>query len=144
MTSRLLWLLAAVLLAGGTYLLTQSGQHTPETANPSSDGVTMVDVTLPAEFTEQQSLGKQAFEGNCATCHGENAGGLVGKGPPLIHKIYEPSHHGDGAFLMAARQGVRAHHWKFGDMPPVEGLTNSDIENIVAYVRAVQRDNGIN
>lgn len=144
MTSRLLWLLAAVLLAGGTYLLTQSGQHTPETANPSSDGVTMVDVTLPAELTEQQSLGKQAFEGNCATCHGENAGGLVGKGPPLIHKIYEPSHHGDGAFLMAARQGVRAHHWKFGDMPPVEGLTNSDIENIVAYVRAVQRENGIN
>ena len=144
MTSRLLWLLAAVLLAGGTYLLTQSRQHTPETANPSSDGVTMVDVTLPAEFTEQQSLGKQAFEGNCATCHGENAGGLVGNGPPLIHKIYEPSHHGDGAFLMAARQGVRAHHWKFGDMPPVEGLTNSDIENIVAYVRAVQRENGIN
>ena len=144
MNSRLLWLLAAILLAGGTYLLTRSDQPSPETASPASDGVQMVEVTLPAEFTEQQSLGRTAFENNCATCHGENATGLVGKGPPLIHKIYEPSHHGDGAFLMAARQGVRAHHWKFGDMPPVEGLTNADIENIVAYVRAVQRENGIN
>jgi hypothetical protein len=28
-------------------------------------------------------------------------------------------------------------------MPPVEGLTVSDIANIVAYVRALQRANGI-
>lgn len=144
MASRLLWLLAAILLAGGTYLLTHSDDPALQSGPATLEGAQMVEVTMPAELTDRQSLGKQAFEGNCATCHGKHAGGLVGKGPPLIHKIYEPGHHGDGAFLMAARQGVRAHHWKFGDMPPVEGLTNSDIENIVAYVRAVQRENGIN
>jgi hypothetical protein len=48
------------------------------------------------------------------------------------------------AFVMAAQNGVRAHHWKFGDMPPVEGVTNADILNVVAYVRALQRENGIN
>jgi len=68
----------------------------------------------------------------------------VGVAPPLVHKIYEPNHHGDMAFLMAARNGVRAHHWKFGNMPPVEGITDAEVITIVAYVRALQRANGIN
>lgn len=144
MNSRFFWLLAAALAAGGTYMLTQREQPATQAGTPPPEGVGMVEVDLPAELTERQALGKTAFEAKCATCHGENAAGRMGKGPPLIHKIYEPGHHGDGAFLMAARRGVRAHHWKFGDMPPVDGLTNSDIQNIVAYVRAVQRENGIN
>ncbi len=48
------------------------------------------------------------------------------------------------AFLMAARNGVRSHHWKFGDMPPVEGITDAEVKTIVAYVRALQQANGIN
>ncbi len=63
--------------------------------------------------------------------------------PPLVHKFYEPNHHGDMAFVLAAKNGVRAHHWKFGDMPPVKGVTQGDVLNIVAYVRALQRENGI-
>ena len=63
--------------------------------------------------------------------------------PPLVHKIYEPSHHGDAAFLLAAKQGVRAHHWKFGNMPAVEGVTQAGVLNIIAYVRALQKENGI-
>lgn len=47
------------------------------------------------------------------------------------------------AFQMAVAQGVRAHHWPFGDMPPQAGLTREDVGNIVAYVRALQRANGI-
>ncbi|MGR3582900.1 MAG: c-type cytochrome, partial [Pseudooceanicola nanhaiensis] len=43
----------------------------------------------------------------------------------------------------AVQNGVRAHHWKFGDMPPQTGLTPSDVANIVAYVRELQRANGI-
>ncbi len=57
--------------------------------------------------------------------------------------IYEPSHHGDMAFVMAAQRGVQAHHWRFGDMPPQEGLTEGDLKAIVAYVREMQRANGI-
>ena len=93
---------------------------------------------------ERSRLGKVAFEAKCAVCHGANAVGQDGVAPPLVHKIYEPSHHGDGSFLVAVRNGVRAHHWRFGNMPPVEGLTEGDVKMIVAYVRELQRANGTN
>ncbi|HSM30420.1 MAG TPA: c-type cytochrome, partial [Woeseiaceae bacterium] len=63
--------------------------------------------------------------------------------PPLIHRIYEPNHHGDQSFYLAAKQGVRSHHWPFGDMPPVESITDAEVGQIVAYVRTLQRANGI-
>ena len=107
-------------------------------------GDVMVSVRLPASFTEQEQTGKRAFDAVCATCHGQNAQGKEGVGPPLVHKIYEPDHHGDMAFVLAAQNGVRAHHWRFGNMPPVEGVTKVDVRNIIAYVRALQRENGIN
>ena len=64
-------------------------------------------------------------------------------GPPLVHVIYEPSHHGDAAFVLAVRPGVRAHHWPFGNMLPVEGVSDRAVADIIAYVRALQRANGI-
>ena len=76
-------------------------------------------------------------------CHGVNAAGSD-KGPPLVHKIYEPSHHGDAAFMSAVRVGVRPHHWNFGAMPPQPHVKDQDVERIVAYVRTLQRANGIN
>jgi mono/diheme cytochrome c family protein len=44
---------------------------------------------------------------------------------------------------MAVMKGVRAHHWRFGDMPPVEGVSEAQIAGIVAYIRTLQRANGI-
>ncbi|MEE9388504.1 MAG: cytochrome c, partial [Paracoccaceae bacterium] len=35
------------------------------------------------------------------------------------------------------------HHWRFGSMPPVEGLTDGDVAMVVDYVRTLQRANGI-
>jgi mono/diheme cytochrome c family protein len=98
-------------------------------------------LVVPTLNPEQQA-GAALFAENCATCHGDSASGSD-RGPPLVHRIYEPSHHADIAFLMAARNGARAHHWQFGDMPPVEGVTDEDVAQIVAYVRALQRANGI-
>ena len=69
--------------------------------------------------------------------------GQQGIAPPLVHKIYEPSHHGDESFQIAVAMGVRSHHWKFGNMPAIENLTRSDVSAIVAYVRELQRANGI-
>jgi len=48
------------------------------------------------------------------------------------------------ANVEVVRNGVRAHHWKFGSMPPVDGITDAEDGTIVAYVRALQRANGIN
>ena len=88
------------------------------------------------------TMGKPLFEKNCASCHGEKLDGSD-KGPPLVHRIYELSHHGDIAFQLAARNGSRAHHWQFGDMPPVTGVTPDEVAHITAYVRMHQRRAGI-
>ncbi|MFT5657174.1 MAG: hypothetical protein ACI9KN_000446 [Gammaproteobacteria bacterium] len=36
--------------------------------------------------------------------------------------------------------GVRAHHWDFGDMPPVVGITLKNMDSIIAYIRFYQRE----
>jgi mono/diheme cytochrome c family protein len=95
-------------------------------------------VQLPVEL--KQGQGK--FAAHCARCHGEGGVGTK-QGPPLVHKIYEPNHHGDAAFQRAASSGVRAHHWNFGDMPKVEGVTAEDVTEIIRYVRWLQRQAGI-
>jgi mono/diheme cytochrome c family protein len=86
--------------------------------------------------------GQSLFGKYCASCHGQDIKGSD-KGPPLLHRVYEPSHHGDAAFQAAVRYGSRAHHWKFGDMPPVAGVSADDVAHITAYVRQQQRLVGI-
>ena len=106
-------------------------------------GAAMVDVTIPP-LDGNALLGQAIFEAKCAACHGANAAGQDGVSPPLVHRIYEPSHHSDVTFLLAVRNGVRSHHWRFGSMLPVDGLSDGDVALVVAYVRALQRANGIN
>lgn len=104
----------------------------------------MVEVRLPAALSAKAAAGKTYFDAACASCHGANAAGQDGIAPPLVHKIYEPSHHGDAAFLVAVRDGARQHHWLFGSMLPVEQiLTDGEIALIILYVRELQRENGI-
>jgi mono/diheme cytochrome c family protein len=86
--------------------------------------------------------GERLFARSCAGCHGERAAGTA-QGPPLAHRIYQPGHHADAAFVLAVRNGVRAHHWRFGDMPPVPGIGADDVAAIVGYVRWLQREAGI-
>jgi mono/diheme cytochrome c family protein len=94
--------------------------------------------SAPAEFRD----GEQKFSAKCSACHG--AGGVgTDHGPPLVHKVYEPNHHGDAAFQNAAANGVRAHHWQFGNMPKIEGVTPDDVDHIVKYVRWLQKQAGI-
>lgn len=109
----------------------------------AEDGTPMVAVRLPETLSAKARSGQESFEANCAVCHGKNAAGQLGTAPPLVHVIYEPSHHGDESIQRAVALGAPAHHWEFGDMPPVEGLSRSDVEEIVAYIRELQRANGI-
>ncbi len=88
------------------------------------------------------AAGKALYDKGCASCHGAALNG-TDKGPPFLHKVYEPSHHGDAAFQFAVRNGTRAHHWKFGDMKPVPGFSADDVAHITAYIRAQQRRAGI-
>ncbi|KGF70478.1 cytochrome C [Hoeflea sp. BAL378] len=133
---------AAVVLGGGlVWKLVWKMSATPE--HPAaSTGAPLVSVTVPA-LSRTAQAGKAAFDARCAECHGVNAAGQDGIAPPLVHKIYEPGHHGDISFQLAARNGVRAHHWPFGDMPPVEQIGDAEIATIVTYVRELQAANGI-
>ncbi|WP_317961049.1 c-type cytochrome [Phaeobacter inhibens] len=58
------------------------------------------------------AIGQRIFEGACAACHGTNAVGIEGAGPPLIHVIYEPSHprRSDRDFPRAG-PGTRLRSW---------------------------------
>jgi len=101
-------------------------------------------VLLPDTLSQNAQIGKLAFEAKCTSCHGTNAAGRDGVAPPLVHIIYEPNHHGDESIQRAVAMGVQAHHWSFGNMPAVEGLTRGDVKMIIKYIRELQRENGIN
>ncbi len=104
----------------------------------------VVDVQLPTTFSAEAAAGETQYEGVCASCHGLNAAGKDGIAPPLVHKIYQPSRHGNHAFLVAMRKGTRQHHWPYGPMMPLERqLTDDEISAIIRYVRELQRENGI-
>jgi cytochrome c len=151
MTKLQMLAVAAFLIIGVTAIYFRS---TSEAARPThvsqppdmstlQPGDPIVPVIIPEGFSKKAIMGKLAFDATCAACHGENAAGVIGAGPTFISRIYEPSHHGDNSFLRASTNGVTAHHWPFGNMPPQKGLTKSDIGNVVAYVRELQRANGI-
>ena len=110
----------------------------------SAEGAPLAIVILPKNLSPNAQIGKIGFEAKCANCHGADAAGTEGIAPPLIHKIYKPSHHADESFQRAVSLGVRAHHWPFGNMPAIEGLTRGDVTMVIAYIRELQRANGIN
>jgi mono/diheme cytochrome c family protein len=150
MNKKLIGALVVAIIAVAGWYWTQ-GQTTEEPFSASAPdgaqiaGTPLADVVVPDGLSAMAQQGETYFNAVCASCHGTNAAGQDGVAPPLVHRIYEPGHHGDMAFVLAARNGVRAHHWPFGDMPPVEErLTDGELGAIVAYVRELQRANGIN
>lgn len=96
----------------------------------------------PAALSPEAEAGEALFKANCRACHGPNAAG-TNLGPPLIHDIYNPGHHSDKAFYLAAQIGVRQHHWTYGDMPPQPQVTEEDVALIIRYIREMQEANGI-
>lgn len=105
------------------------GQHTPVEAQETRD---------PAAV----AAGAELFAANCAVCHGADLQGTE-TGPPLLHQIYAPNHHPDEAFQRAVAGGVQPHHWNFGTMAPVPGLTRDEVSQIVQFVRSEQEGAGI-
>ncbi len=85
--------------------------------------------------------GASLYAANCASCHGQDLRGTE-KGPSHLSVVYEPNHHPDESFQRAIEQGVRAHHWNFGNMQPVPGLDPAQIAAIVAFIRDTQDREG--
>ena len=137
----------ALVIFGSFYLLSSQGDA--PSVNSGAEmaaenvGEPLAEVKIPENLSAQALIGQRAFDAKCASCHGANAAGQAGVAPPLVHDIYRSGHHGDAAFLVAARNGVRSHHWRFGNMPPVDGITDAELKSIVRYVRELQKANGI-
>ena len=111
----------------------------------STKGRTAVASADPARVSSGEA-GSRLFVKHCASCHGLKAEGSqegAKKGPPLVHRLYAPNHHADAAFVRAIRQGARAHHWSFGNMPPVPGVSDSEVRQIITHIRGLQRAGGI-
>lgn len=81
--------------------------------------------------------GAEVYASSCASCHGDRLQG-TDKGPPQLSSVYEPNHHPDASYESAIRNGSPQHHWRFGDMEPVEGLTDDDIAVVIAFIRSEQ------
>lgn len=96
---------------------------------------------IPVQDPGLVASGDVVYQASCAACHGTDLRG-TDKGPSHLSVVYEPNHHGDAAFVLASQNGVRSHHWPFGDMPPIPGLTDDELEAIVAFVRENQRISG--
>jgi mono/diheme cytochrome c family protein len=101
-----------------------------------------VAVVVVPSLSAAAEAGRAAYDRRCLQCHGLHGAGTAA-GPPLVHSVYRPAHHADVAFVLAVRQGVRAHHWRFGDMPPQTDMSVDEVEAITRYIRELQRGNGI-
>lgn len=84
------------------------------------------------------STGAEIYASSCASCHGTDLRG-TDKGPSQLSIVYEPNHHPDAAYRSAIINGAGQHHWNFGDMEPVEGLDDEQIEAVIAYIRSEQQ-----
>src|SRR3546814_14291943 len=104
-------------------------------------GAVTVNVAVPT-LSPVAVAGRVAFNANCAQCHGKSGVGTK-QGPPLLHDIYNPGHHADEAFRYAVRQGVRQHHWPYGNMPSQPQVTDPKLQEIVRYVRALPEATGL-
>lgn len=124
--------------AGAALLAACTGADGGGPQPPGVDTAGLRLLAVPAELREGEAL----FTRHCAACHGEAALGTE-TGPPLVHPVYHPGHHADAAFLLAVLRGVRAHHWSFGDMPPLPMVSRDEATAVVAYVRWLQREAGV-
>ena len=121
--------LAMMCLTAGTILFTScaSGDEsvTPTEATQTNTNLVVYD-------------GEESFQDRCAVCHGEFATGTA-TGPPLVDRLYEIGHHPNFSFRNAVNNGVTAHHWNFGNMPPIPNVAPEEIEAIICHVRDLQR-----
>lgn len=122
------------LLLSAFFLVARDGTPTKRDANPFH--------LPPDRFVADKYKGAELFRKNCSGCHGRYADGSD-KGPPLAYKTYNPNHLADLAFHRAVKNGVRRHHWRFGKMSLLPGISLETVGHIVAYVRALQRQAGI-
>ena len=126
----------AVVVSGGG-----SGEDSSTQGAPRDPMTGKTEFDIPVQDPELVAEGEVLYQASCAACHGSDLRGTA-VGPPHLSVIYNPEHHGDGAFAVAVVNGVRAHHYGFGDMPAITAVSQEDFDKIIAYIRETQRTEG--
>lgn len=134
--------------------MTRAGRGSAVTTSWSGLGLLAMVVALAVALTacatgsatsDQDSTtdpaGAALYVQNCSRCHGVDLQG-TDRGPSQLSEVYKPDHHPDASYRAAIAEGVQAHHWPFGDMAPVEGLTADQVDAIIGYIRAQQDEHG--
>ena len=96
---------------------------------------------VPIQDPSLVAAGEPLYSAECAECHGSDLRG-TSQGPSHLSIIYAPGRHVDFAFQRAIQFGSPQHHWSYGPMKSVEGLSDDDIAAITAFVRENQRVQG--
>lgn len=118
-TSALAKLALIIAAASGLIACGSSAEDGPAALAPDADGATV-------------------YAARCASCHGDDLRG-TDQGPSQLSIVYEPGHHGDSSYRSAIRNGAHEHHWSFGDMPPVEDITDEQVEAVITFIRSEQQ-----
>ena len=88
---------------------------------------------------EIRRAGLALYNGHCLSCHGIEGRG-TDRGPALVHPLYGLENLSDQAFTQAVFYGAPQRHFRFGPMEAIKALKQVEIAQILAYVRAVQKD----
>jgi mono/diheme cytochrome c family protein len=136
MKKPIVWIVAAGIVFVVVAVVATGGNSSPRDPMTGANefNIAVQDPILVAE-------GNDLFRASCGSCHGLDLRG-TGVGPSLLSVVYQPGHHADASFMLAALNGVPAHHWQFGDMGPIPGLSQEAMTRIVAFVRETQRIEG--
>ncbi len=134
---------AAIVVIGMVFVVLSGGSDGGSTADgPPRDPMTgKTEFDIPVQDPVLVAEGDVLYQAKCAACHGVDLRGTAA-GPPHLSVIYNPEHHGDGAFAVAVVNGVKAHHFDFGSMPPIPNVSEDDFIRILAYIRETQRTEG--
>lgn len=90
-----------------------------------------------ADGGPSSTTGEGIYISNCAACHGAELAGNSA-GPPLRSVIYGPDEYSDADFAMVISDGVRESRWGIGLMPGFGGLSDEQVDLLVAHIRAEQ------
>ena len=97
-------------------------------------GCTAVDLQAEQKYQSALNSGQTVYQENCSACHGTDLLGTT-QGPPLLWDLYITSHHPNKRMKQSLREGVSQHHWVFGDMPDQSHLSDTELSDVVFFVR---------
>jgi mono/diheme cytochrome c family protein len=92
---------------------------------------------LAAAAAGDAAAGKETFRKNCSTCHGLEGAGNGPMAKALKLNVADLSSKeaqslSDAQIAKVIREGK-------GNMKPVKGLTDTDIENLIAFIRTLAK-----